>query len=176
MKKPLPPSQVYRFFSSWWRSASVKLEGQQLDALREAIEYDSVLNIQREIFYRDRQIFLMTPAHELRAKVLEVLTGTVDEKLLSGNISQNGTTNKKLHTLRTRSLPMRGSNETREHLLSTLDDLWTDYLTRLEKLRQGIGLRAYSGQRPLQAYQVEAYKLWNAFQAEVKAALGEIFN
>ncbi|MGB9724059.1 MAG: hypothetical protein ACPL7G_09205, partial [Chloroflexia bacterium] len=48
----------------------------------------------------------------------------------------------------------------RGYLLRTMDREWVDYLTAMEDLRQGIGLRAYGQRDPLVEYRRESYHLF----------------
>jgi len=48
-------------------------------------------------------------------------------------------------------------------LLRAIDMIWVDYLTSMEELRQGIGLRAFGQRDPLVEYKTEAYSLFQNF-------------
>ncbi|MGC8874955.1 MAG: preprotein translocase subunit SecA [Chloroflexia bacterium] len=64
----------------------------------------------------------------------------------------------------------------RGYLLRAIDREWVDYLTAMEDLRQGIGLRAYGQQDPLVEYRRESYHLFQRLLARVRAqALFYIF-
>jgi preprotein translocase subunit SecA len=64
----------------------------------------------------------------------------------------------------------------RAYLLRAIDREWVDYLTAMEDLRQGIGLRAYGQQDPLVEYRRESYHLFQRLLARVRAqALFYIF-
>lgn len=152
-----------------------KSEGQQLDVLIQAIEFDTVLNRQRELFYRDRQTFLQASADELKAKILELAFDN-SEKTTQPHPSQS---NRMYLAVKARLDQRPLIDIVRESILSALDQAWTQYLTPLEELRQGISLRAYGGQKPIQAYQLEARRLWDDFQREIrqtiiKVVLGEV--
>ncbi len=65
----------------------------------------------------------------------------------------------------------------RGYLLRAIDREWVDYLTAMEDLRQGIGLRAYGQQDPLVEYRRESYHLFQRLLARVRAqALFYIFH
>jgi preprotein translocase subunit SecA len=53
-------------------------------------------------------------------------------------------------------------------MLDVIDRNWVNYLTPMEELRQGIGLRAYGQQDPLRSYQKEAFEMWNDLQQEIR--------
>lgn len=144
-----------------------KSEGQQLDILVQSLEFDGVLNQQRELFYRDRQALLVASRDKLKAKILE-LAFDHSEKTEQLQFSQR---NKILARFKTRLDQKSVSDVLREDILSALDQAWSQYLTPLEELRLGINLRAYGGQKPLQAYQMEAYRFWKDFQQEVRQVI-----
>jgi|GEM_PF-4016 len=56
----------------------------------------------------------------------------------------------------------------RRHLLDAMDREWVDYLTAMEELRQGIGLRAYGQQDPLTEYRRESYQLFERLMQRVR--------
>lgn len=141
-----------------------KAEGQQLDVLLQGLEFDGVLNQQRDLFYRDRQNFLLASDQDFKAKILE-LVSTNQETPHQNQLEQVGEMYRKAEThLGGAELATR----LRKAVLERLDRAWTQYLTSLEELRQGIGLRAYGGHKPLHSYQLEARTLWDEFQSQIK--------
>ncbi len=54
------------------------------------------------------------------------------------------------------------------YLLEAIDREWIDYLTAMEELRQGIGLRAYGQQDPLVEYRRESYNLFGRLMRRVR--------
>lgn len=138
-----------------------KAEGEQLDILKVGLEYDSVLHLQREIFYRDRQNLLLSSAESLKTKILRLISLDKEE------IKE--TERSYLHQEYTLAEHKLGQAKVaviiREAVLKILDKEWMAYLTALEELRQGISLRAFGAQKPLQAFQVEGRQLWDSFQS-----------
>jgi hypothetical protein len=53
-------------------------------------------------------------------------------------------------------------------LLWSISRLWIDYLTDIEDLRQGIGLRAMAQRDPLVEYKGEAFRLFNELTANIR--------
>jgi preprotein translocase subunit SecA len=53
-------------------------------------------------------------------------------------------------------------------MLHVIDRLWTEYLTEMEDLRQGIGLVAYGQRDPLVQYKAEAYNLFEALKTNIE--------
>ncbi len=56
----------------------------------------------------------------------------------------------------------------RDLMLTVLDNLWMRHLTDLDRLREGIGLRALAQIKPIVAYQQEAYHMYRELQDEVR--------
>ncbi len=59
-------------------------------------------------------------------------------------------------------------------MLQTLDTLWKDHLLSMDHLKEGIGLRGYGQNNPLQEYQQEGFDFFEQmigrFESEVVAA------
>ena len=55
-------------------------------------------------------------------------------------------------------------------VLRTLDNLWREHIIMLEHLRQVIGLRGYGQRDPLNEYKSEAFVLFEAMLAKLRAA------
>jgi len=54
-------------------------------------------------------------------------------------------------------------------MLNVIDRLWIQHLTAIDDLREGIGLRAYGQRDPLIEYKVEAARMFDELQANVRA-------
>jgi preprotein translocase subunit SecA len=53
-------------------------------------------------------------------------------------------------------------------MLFTLDEVWKDHLHQLDRLRQGINLRAYAQKDPLNEYKKEAFEMFQYMLDELK--------
>ncbi len=62
----------------------------------------------------------------------------------------------------------------RSLLLQVLDQSWKDHLLTLDHLRQGIGLRAYAQQDPLNEYQREAFNLFGEMLTQLREKITAI--
>ena len=49
-------------------------------------------------------------------------------------------------------------------ILRSIDQLWVEHLTEVDDLRRGIGLRGHAQIDPLNAFKIEAFKLYEEFQ------------
>jgi preprotein translocase subunit SecA len=64
----------------------------------------------------------------------------------------------------------------RQLLLSSITELWVDYLTKVEALRVSIGLEAYAQRDPLVQYKGRASALFQQLLTDVRAAvIGRVF-
>jgi len=59
-------------------------------------------------------------------------------------------------------------------LLNVIDGAWKEHLHNLDTLRQGINLRAYGQQDPLQAYKFEAFNLFNEMNDHIRAQVARL--
>jgi len=53
-------------------------------------------------------------------------------------------------------------------LLRVVDTKWMDHLDAMDQLREGINLRAYGQQDPVQAYQIEGYDMFLELVKSIK--------
>ncbi len=53
-------------------------------------------------------------------------------------------------------------------MLRVLDNLWTEHLTMMDHMRQGIGLQAVGQRDPLVAYKKEGHALFQSLMANIR--------
>ncbi len=185
--------------------AQVKVEGFNFDIRKHLVDFDDVLNKQREIIYKLRRKILILPEKkpkEFKETILAVfreeLQGLINNYLAlidnpnAGEIDSllqeiifiypvNGEeVKKRLKTQSGESVvnycfqsiaagfaaqekkygTKLWHEVSRAVYLSTIDKYWTDHLTRIEDLREGINLRGYAQMDPLVEYKNEAYKMF----------------
>jgi preprotein translocase subunit SecA len=54
-------------------------------------------------------------------------------------------------------------------MLQTLDGLWKDHLLSMDHLKEGVGLRGYGQQNPLQEYKREGFEMFEAMMVQFEA-------
>jgi preprotein translocase subunit SecA len=54
-------------------------------------------------------------------------------------------------------------------LLQSIDQRWKDHLARIDQLKEGIGLRGYSGKDPVIEYKKEAFSAFDMLHQQIKA-------
>ena len=124
-------------------AAQAKVEGYNFDIREHLLEYDDVLNKQRnKIYQKRREILKSESPQEFLSKVAktpeEIKTVEDKEKELGDNFP-------KIVKLL---------------MLKTLDFLWQEHLENMEALRDSVRLRAYGQIDPLVAYRTEGHKLF----------------
>lgn len=53
-------------------------------------------------------------------------------------------------------------------LLRTIDSIWVEHLTEIDEMRQGIGLRGFAQEDPLNAFKKEAFVLYEEMSALIR--------
>ena len=199
----------HRMISRAIQNAQAKVEGHNFDMRKHLLEYDDVMNKQREVIYHRRRETLA--GENLKDEVVEmigdlasvVVQSAVDGVGASadwdwdaiGNAivdrfgirlefsaeDREGLTAEKLEAMieeRVREIyDMREqgfSEPVMRHLekvilLQTIDQQWKDHLLTMDRLKEGVGLRGYAQQNPLQAYQKEGFTLFGEMVDRIEA-------
>ncbi|MFA9289155.1 MAG: preprotein translocase subunit SecA [Weeksellaceae bacterium] len=198
--QPLSHSMVSRAIEQ----AQIKVEGFHFDSRKHVVEYDDVLNKQREILYKMRHSILFGVEQDIDAFNTTVQQ-TIDEQIASmgasffalqesdpemqDQFSVDVATLFNLDPKKLKSLiegrdqesftkyieenvakqleekkktvgPEIWNQVIRSMFLSSIDQYWTQHLTAIEDLREGINLRGYAQMDPLVEYKNEAFKLF----------------
>lgn len=206
--QPLTHSMVSKAIEQ----AQVKVEGFNFDIRKHLVEYDDVLNKQREIIYSlRRNVLVQSERNEKKFK--EIVHETYKEEILqlvNAHISLEQSVAKdqiemflkelnfilpiqqpeihpaiksrdaerlvdyilekvaKEYTAKEKTLGSRlWSDIVRAIYLSTIDKFWTDHLTSIEDLREGINLRGYAQMDPLVEYKNEAFSMFERLVGDI---------
>jgi preprotein translocase subunit SecA len=200
-----------RIVSKTIEGAQSRVEGYNFDMRKRVVEYDDVINKQRETIYEerdkvlnnqdlsdtvssfvDREIDAMVDSHlphsapmddwdfeglaaavlklgltgpELTAEALEELYGRDAIDLLLKDTAAELLEQKEQEQGDDWSLIERLV------LLRTIDSVWVEHLTELDELRQGIFLRGFAQEEPLNAFKKEAYSLFEEMSALIRHQL-----
>lgn len=191
-------------------SAQRKKEGMNFAARKNVLEYDDVMNKQRELIYEQRNRVL--DGENLKDTVLKMIDDTVDvytgiylsddeihdnwdvtglREHFAGMITDKddlkftpeelGNTSKqdvaemlkeKAHNIYEKREAEFGSELMREiervMLLRSVDTNWMDHIDNMDRLRQGIGLRAYGQHNPVVEYRNESYDMFTAMTDAIR--------
>lgn len=162
-----------RIVSKAVNQAQQKVEGANFDMRKHLLEYDDILNKQRNAIYERRKKFLeLAEKNELQPALIEILSRAVDSFRAAGNqefLDEEAKNNHrkkleeaeaKLEEVKNRTLEPERARMVGEQLVRILDMLWVDHLEYLDSLRQSVNIRAYGQHEPLVEYRREAYQLY----------------
>jgi preprotein translocase subunit SecA len=131
-------------------SAQTKIEGMNFDLRHHILEYDDVMNKQRETIYRKRrEILEKARISNLKPQILEIMKKAgYSEEDYQKKEAEVGDEN------------MRQVEKV--VALRTLDMLWMEHLENMEYLRDSVRLRAYGQRDPLVEYKNEGHRMFQA--------------
>ena len=162
-------------------NAQKSVESRHFRSRKSVLEYDNVMNTQREVIYKQRQKVL--DGEDLRENILSMLRqslestgGDVEElKRYEGLYYPHGTLAKttdldELYALAVAAYEKKeatyGENVMRELerviMLRVVDEYWMDNIDAMDELKQGIHLRAYGQHDPVIEYKNEGYEMFTA--------------
>jgi preprotein translocase subunit SecA len=116
------------------------------DSAKELLE-----NIQTNLFninLKPSQLLDLTP-DEIVKEITDKLNKTYEEKI--------------------KEVPKEIVNEFEKAIyLRVIDSLWMEHINTMEQLEEGIQLRSYAQENPLQAYMIEGYKLFDQLLDQIE--------
>ena len=138
--------------------AQSKIEDMYFDMRKHILEYDDVINKQRQAFYRLRDSILIK---EKEGTLLDFI-----KEIFSGNNIE---------------FPEEAYNKKKQQygedklitvfklfILRSLDSLWMNQIEDMEALRDSTALRAYGGQEPLVEYKKESFYAYKRLEEQFK--------
>ncbi|NCS98908.1 preprotein translocase subunit SecA [Candidatus Parcubacteria bacterium] len=136
-------------------SAQTKIEGFHFDARKHILEFDNVLNSQRDSIYERRRKILMMDDEQIEKEVAEIIER-------GGEKIEKEIQNKK---------EILGEEEWKKTikrlLLQTIDTLWIDHLEIMDYTRSSVNLRAYGQRDPLIEYKKEGLRLFKELKESI---------
>ena len=170
-----------KLLSNAVESAQKNVESVHFRSRKNVLEYDNVMNTQREVIYQQRQKVL--DGEDLRENILSMLrqnlesaAGDVEELRRfegifypKGSVSDNPDVDE-LYDLAVKTYEAKeaeyGENVMRELervvMLRVVDEYWMDNIDAMDDLKQGIHLRAYGQHDPVVEYKNEGYEMFQA--------------
>ena len=196
-----------KMFSKSVESAQKRVEGNNFDIRKQLLNYDDVMNNQREIMYARRNEILDSDSiHEnVLGMFKEYITDMVNGHLIESNkLNENDyqeiieASNENLlkkyrlnlseingkepeevidiiysnvlrdYEEKLKDIPEEVVNEFEKAItLRVIDSHWMEHISTMSHLREGIGLRGYANENPLQAYTLEGYELFDAMMSTI---------
>lgn len=142
-------------------SAQRRVEGHNFDLRKHLVEYDDVMNKQREVIYKRRRKALQLDVEKDDSLHIEIV-----EKMAEEEKADFG---KKIANISKSNL----LEVERRVYMSVIDQLWVEHLNTMDALRDSIGLRGYGQVDPLIAYKEESFRL---FERLLKTVDDEVIN
>ncbi len=197
-----------KMVSSAIESAQKKVEGNNFDIRKTLLQYDDVINKQREIIYKQRSevlegedlkdqigdmirdvLYTAVNSHisgveeEFETELQNLVNYLEDICLPKGLVNVKDLSNLSDEEIKEKLLEAVeniynhkekeiGEEQIREIerviLLRVVDTKWMDHIDDMDHLKQGIGLRAYRQQDPVQAYQFEGSEMFEEMIYNIK--------
>ena len=170
-----------KILSNAVESAQKNVESVHFRSRKNVLEYDNVMNTQREVIYKQRQKVL--DGEDLRENILGMLRQTLESaagdpdelRRFEGMFYPKGSVTDApdvdaLYDLAVQTYENKeaeyGENVMRELervvMLRVVDEYWMDNIDAMDDLKQGIHLRAYGQHDPVIEYKNEGYEMFQA--------------
>ncbi len=146
--------------------AQAKIEGFNFDARKHVLEFDDVLNFQRNIIYSRRRKVLLggkEGVEEYLTEAAELLESGIKDKMLE-KIPKIFETNKD------------ATEVLKRIILQTIDLFWVDHLEMMEYLRSSVNLRAYGQREPLVEYKKDGLRFFRDMEASTAKQVADFIN
>ena len=174
-----------KILSNAVENAQRSVESRNFRSRKNVLEYDDVMNTQREVIYAQRQKVL--DGEDLRENMLSMLRGVLegydaeDLRRFEGIFYPAGSVGDEpdVDALYQLALQQYENKEAqlgqatmreleRVVMLRVVDEYWMDNIDAMDDLKQGIGLRAYGQHDPVIAYKEEGYQMFEAMIASIR--------
>ena len=152
-----------KLITSSLEKAQEKIEGFNFDARKHVLEFDDVLNFQRNIIYGRRKQILSGSEEGIRSFLAEI--GESLESELKIKLEE------KLKLAETKD-PMV-VEALRRIILQTIDLFWVDHLEMMEYLRSSVNLRAYGQRDPLVEYKKDGLRYFRDMETATGRQIAE---
>ncbi|MBR5020861.1 MAG: preprotein translocase subunit SecA, partial [Oscillospiraceae bacterium] len=174
-----------RILSNAVENAQKSVESRNFRSRKNVLEYDDVMNTQREVIYAQRQKVLN--GEDLRENMMSMLRGVLEGydadglRRFEGIFYPHGTVGEepdvdKLYEIaaqryaekETILTPAKMRQLEQAIMLRVVDEYWMENIDAMDDLKQGIGLRAYGQHDPVVAYKEEGYEMFQAMVAAIR--------
>ncbi len=136
--------------------AQKRVEGINFDIRKNLLEYDEVLNKQRESFYRLRRKFLFAEGEDFKKILKEIFRKYQKEEILKEKYQKFG---------------KFFEDKAKMICLSILDSFWVDFLETIEHVKDAATLRALGQKDPLVEYKKESSILFKNMLEQIEKSI-----
>ncbi|MCX6753744.1 MAG: preprotein translocase subunit SecA [Candidatus Nomurabacteria bacterium] len=152
-----------RIISNSIEGAQAKIEGFHFDSRKHTLEYDNVMNHQRNVIYGRRRAMLSGDFEKIQIFLDELV---VDHPKLAGIIEEKRKTIGDATFFET----------VRRIVLYITDSLWVEHLETMEYTRSSVNLRAYGQREPLIEYKKEGLRLFREMEVVFKDQVASLIS
>lgn len=149
-----------RIISKAIEGAQKKVESFNFDARRGVVDYDDVMNVQRETVYSLRRK-LINESNENPKDFIEWITGRIQERIPNSELSSINESNINKHG------EVVWADVISKVTLEIIDVMWMDHIDTMDDLRTGVRLRGYGQVDPLVEYKREGRKLFDDLELSI---------
>ncbi|MEI6581220.1 MAG: preprotein translocase subunit SecA [bacterium] len=143
------------FINRSLENAQAKIEGFHFDARKNTLEYDDVMNHQRQAIYERRQKMMRSNREEIEALLKKVSENNPDaERIIADKRTKLGDDS--------------FFETARRIALYSTDILWMEHLEAMDYLRSSVNLRAYGQREPIVEYKKEGLKMFKEMEEVFK--------
>lgn len=160
--------------------AQEKIEGFNFDIRKHLLEYDDIINAQREKIYSERKQFLLGEINSLSyfQEEFQKLINEESQEVISFIFRTDEATKvfeKKFNDLKNIFDDEAFNDLLKKIILRSYDYLWIEHLHYLEDLKQSVGFRGYGQRDPLVAFKAEAYQAFVDFHKILRINIFQTF-
>jgi preprotein translocase subunit SecA len=152
---------VNGFIGKQLESAQAKIEGFHFDSRKHTLEYDDVMNHQREVIYSRRRKMLQADQKEIQ----EFLEKIIEEK---ETINSEENIRKIIEEKKEKLGEAIFWDTVRRIALYSTDNLWMEHLEAMDYLRSSVNLRAYGQREPIVEYKKEGLFMFKEMEEVFK--------
>jgi preprotein translocase subunit SecA len=151
-----------RFISNSLEKAQARIEGFNFDSRKYTLEYDNVLNQQRESIYKRRRTMLKSTNEEVAAYLLDTFSPEPETVANLERVLKYPEVVKSL----------------RAGVLQITDMLWMEHIESMDYMRSSVNLRSFGGHDPLIEYKREGLSMFknmeDRFHHELRAVINQL--
>jgi len=187
-----------KMISNAVESAQRRVEGRNFSIRKNVLNYDDVMNTQREIIYKQRRQVLdgenikdsiISMINSLSEETVALHNGdTLNKETLNSDLKnifgleidlEIANVNKIIESIREKALQKYEAKEKeigeenlreleRVVMLKVVDQKWMDHIDSMDELKNGIGLRAYGQKDPVVQYRIEGFDMFDQMVYDIK--------